>query len=123
LAQIGRRTALNYSKFRLRAGGSGEVSSVEEVGLFSRDNIPQGLVLKPTYPVIPDLLQGDQGAFISNFDGLSSCFGEQLRLAAAFHRDEEPGGFVNRMPDRQKTMILENDSFAVAQGFRDTIAF
>jgi hypothetical protein len=101
----------------------GRTGLVEEVGLFMRDALEEGLELEPAGEVRADEGVGAFGGGVGNFVGLAGGFGEQLGLAGAVHGDEPPGGFVDGMADGEQAVIAEDGGFLRAEGSGDAIAF
>ena len=91
--------------------------------MFADDAGPERLELKPSSHVRSNLLLGEGGADRVDLYGSAGGFGHQLGLAASFHGDEPPGGFVDGVAHGQQAMIAQDDCFPVAQGCGNSLTF
>jgi hypothetical protein len=117
-----RRTEAAHRPQWQRGQSRGEALRLEQIRLFSRDQIPQRLKLEPPRLVSSNLLPRGLSARRLDLRGRAGGCGKQLSMAATVNCDEPPGGFVDRMPDGQETVILQDDRFVAAKRFRDALS-
>src|ERR1700733_1389042 len=60
---------------------------VEQIGLLADNQVPKRLILEPGHARVADLLPRHQGSLVRDRYWLPGGLGQQLRLAAAIHRD------------------------------------
>jgi len=96
---------------------------LEEVGVFARDALIEGLELEPAGERRAHERVGVLGGFVRDSAGLASGFGEQLRLAGAVHGNEPPGGFVDAVADGEQAVIAEDGGFFRSERAGDAVTF
>ena len=72
--------------------------------------------------LIADLRRAHQRVLVRDRDRLAGCLGQQLRVAAAVHRDEPPHRLVDGPADGQQPVIAQDDRLALAERLRDAVA-
>src|SRR5262245_6581462 len=97
--------------------------SVEQVGLFAHDAVPQRLEAEPADAVGTHLGLGERGVVGVDQHWLARRLGQQLGLAGTLHGDEPPGGLVHRLAHRQQSVIAKDYCLIAAEGVRDALAF
>src|SRR4051794_39690790 len=82
-------------------------ASVEQVGLLADDLVVERLEAEPAGEVVADLAGGDLRLLLVDQHRRPGRLGQQLRLARALHRDEPPGGLVDRVADREEPVVAQ----------------
>jgi len=95
------------------ARASGE--SVEEFGIRAADLLPQRLEAEPAGKRKAGLLLRVGGRVVWDQQRGASGHRQELRLAAAVHAQEPERGFVDRLADREETVILMDGGLALRE--------
>src|ERR1035438_5651737 len=88
---------------------------VKEFGVGLCDVVPQRLEREPSGQREAGLFAGVARVVGVHVQWGARRFGEQLRLARALHRDEPPRRFVDRLTDREESVVLMDGGLLVAQ--------
>src|SRR5665213_2167409 len=88
---------------------------VKQFGVGLNDVVPQWLKREPAREGIAGLLTRVAGVVGVHEFRSTGRLGQQLRLTRALHRDEPPRRFVNRLTNREQSVILVNGGLLVAE--------
>src|SRR5262245_13440996 len=97
--------------------------SLKQIRLLFRDARVERLELEPAGEHGADLLAGQFSVLVINQTQFAGGLGQQLRLATALHRNEPPGGLINRSADGQQSVVAQDDGFVLAERGGDALAF
>src|SRR4051812_24312979 len=96
--------------------------SVEEIRLLARDHVPERLEPVVARNGRADLTVGLARHLVVDENWGSGGLGEQLRLAGTLHRDERPHRCVDRMSDREESVVAQDHGLVVAERGADALA-
>ena len=68
-------------------------------------------------------MAGEFGVIVFDQPQFASGLRQQLRMATALHRNEPPGGLVDRSADGQQSVVAQDDGFVLAERGGDALAF
>src|SRR5262249_10620399 len=93
--------------------------SVEKVRLLACDSPEQWLELEPADALSPGLLVREARIVVFDVDNGAGRLRQQLCLARSFHRHEPPDRRLDRLADRQQTVVSQDDRLAITQCVSD----
>src|SRR5262245_59501171 len=97
--------------------------SLKRIRLLFCDAGVKRLELEPAGDRGTYLLGGEFGVLVFDQSQFAGGLGQQLRMATALHRNEPPGGLVDRAADGQQSVISQDDGFVLAERGGEALAF
>jgi len=96
---------------------------LEQVRLFPNNPIPEWLTLKPTGEGSAVDRSSCTGVLGIDLEWFSNRLREELRLAAPFHGNEPPYGFLNGLTDGYQAVIPQDPCFVLPKTLRNPRTF